>query len=74
MTVTDSLIAGILKEMGVEPNKPARWKTRIHKCIDQRTGEVYREMKDGYMCSKCGKHSYYKASVCEGCGSPMPKE
>lgn len=74
MTITDAMINGIVKEMGVEPNKPARWKTHIHKCIDQTTGEVYRTMEDGYFCSKCGKYSYYKKSVCDGCNSQMPKE
>lgn len=74
MTITDGMINGILRDMGVEPNKPARWKTYIHKCIDQSTGEVYRTMEDGYFCSKCGKRSYYKKSVCDGCNSQMPKE
>ena len=74
MSDIDGIVADVLKEMGIEPNKPARWKTHIHNCIDQSTGKVYRKMEDGYICSKCGKHSYSKKAVCDGCGSQMPIE
>ena len=70
----DKLVTEVMNEMGVEPNKPARWKVHIHNCIDQSTGEVYRKMEDGYVCSKCGKHSCSKKSICDGCGSTMQIE
>ena len=74
MSSFDSLVRDVLRGMGVKPNEPARWVDYIHKSIDQTTGEIVREMKSGYMCSKCGIRSWWKKSVCDGCHSEMPKE
>ena len=70
----ESLIANVLREMGVEPDKPAKWKPHIHKVINQTTREVIETMQDGYICSKCGKYSWTKRNLCDGCGSQMPIE
>lgn len=71
MKVTDSFVNGILKSMGCDPNKPARWIPRIYRAIDQTTKEVVREYEDGWLCSKCGKHSWSRCEVCDGCNSTM---
>lgn len=73
MKVSESYIDNVLKEMGVNPNEPPHWKVHIHKVIDQSTGEVVDEIKDGYFCSYCGKHSYYQPEKCVGCDSTMQK-
>lgn len=70
----DALISGILQGMGVDPSKPPHWKTYIHKVIDQTTREIVHEIKDGYICSYCGKHSYSQKDKCDGCNSIMKKE
>ena len=67
----DALIEKVLKEMGVNRNEPPHWKPNIHKVIDQTTGEVVREHQNGYMCSYCGKHSWYKTITCSGCNKTM---
>ena len=68
MKVTDSFVNGILKEMGCEPEKPARWKPHYY------ISRIFGRREDGWICSKCGKHSYVKRSVCDGCNSQMPME
>ena len=73
MKVTDDFINNILKEMGVNPNEPPRWKQHYHEFIDLSTGNVFDRMKDGYFCSYCGKYSYYQAGKCDGCNSIMQK-
>ena len=73
MKVSDNLIANILKKMGVNPNETPHWKIHIHKVIDQSTRDVIDRIKDGYLCSYCGRHSYYQAEKCDGCGSIMQK-
>ena len=73
MNVSDSLVNSILKQMGVDPNVPPHWKPYMHKVIDQSTRELIHELQDGWMCSYCGKWSYYQAAECSGCGSIMPR-
>lgn len=68
----DSLVTSVLREMGVDPNKPARWMQRYY--ISTADPPVGGKRPDGWNCSKCGKYSYYKASVCEGCNSQMSTE
>lgn len=68
----ESLIASVLREMGVEPNKPARWKP--HYYISNAAPPIGGKRQDGWICSKCGKHSYVKKNVCDGCNSQMPTE
>lgn len=72
MSGIDSLVNSVLKEMGVKPNEPARWIE--HYYISQAAPPIGGKRLDGYICSKCGKHSYVKRSVCDGCNSQMPTE
>lgn len=71
--ITDDMIKDILKEMGVDRSKPPHWIQKMHKVIDQTTRELVHELKDGYTCSYCGKHSYSKKEKCDGCNSIMEK-
>ena len=67
MKVSDAFIENILKEMGVNPNKQPHWIQQYHEFPD------HSKMKDGYLCSYCGKHSYYRAEKCDGCNSIMQR-
>ena len=69
----EHLIAGILKEMGVDRNKPPHWMPNVDTVRDRTTGEIVREYKRGYLCSYCGKHSWSKKDMCDGCNSVMQK-
>lgn len=73
MTPSDLFIDNTLKEIKLKRSEPPRWKDRIHEVIDQRTGEVFDRIKDGYYCSYCGRYSHYKADKCKGCGSLINK-
>ena len=73
MSDIDRLVAQIMREMGCDPKKPPHWVVKMHHCKDQTTGEVYRSIRDGYICSRCGKHSYAKKDKCDGCGSVMQR-
>lgn len=73
MDKIDAIVASVLKEMGCDPKKPPHWISHIHKCADQSTGEVYRKMESGYVCSRCGKHSWWKKEKCDGCHAVMGK-
>ena len=70
MSDLDSLICRALKEMGVEPNKPARWKPCYH--ISKARTPIGGKRPDGWMCSRCGKYSCVRKKVCDGCNSEMP--
>ena len=72
MELTDSLIDGILRDMGVEPSKPARWKPYYY--ISKAAPPIGGKRQDGWFCSRCGKHSWTKGKVCDGCNSQMPVE
>lgn len=67
----DPLVEDVLKKMGVNRNQPPHWMPNIHKVVDQSTGEVVREHKNGYLCSYCGKHSRYATLTCSGCNKTM---
>lgn len=73
MDAIDAIVNSVLREMGCDPNKPPHWIPRIHKTIDQTTGELVREINDGYLCSRCGKYSWARKEKCDGCNSIMPK-
>lgn len=59
---TDVYVNEILKGMGVDVDKkkPPHW-----------IPQLYRGYVDGYICSRCGKHSWSKKDVCDGCNSIM---
>ena len=69
MEVTDALIKRILRDMGVDVDKtkPPHWITQYYHSKSLFGGKC----KDGYMCSRCGKHSYSKKETCDGCNSVM---
>ena len=69
MTVTDNLVRGILKDMGVDVDnkKPPHWITQYYHSQSIYGGKH----EDGYMCSRCGKHSWSKKEICDGCNSVM---
>lgn len=70
MNISESMIDEILKEMGVEPNKPARWKPHYYTSMSVPPAK----RQEGWFCSKCGKHSWVKRNVCDGCDSHMQEE
>lgn len=65
--ITDAMVDSILRDMGVDlDNKnPPYWKTRY------RTDKCGYKHEEGYICSRCGKYSYYKKEKCDGCDSVM---
>ena len=48
--------------------KNMKW--RPHYYIFNATGE---KMRDGWHCSVCGKHSYSRKEICDGCNTVMWK-
>ena len=48
--------------------KNMKWKP--HYYIFNATGE---KMRDGWHCSVCGKHSYSRKEICDGCNTTMWK-
>ena len=60
MTVDDKLINEILKNMGVDPNGPSKWIPQMHKT-----------QITGFICGRCGIHSYTKKLICPGCKCKM---
>lgn len=46
----------------------SKWKP--HYYIFNATGE---KMRDGWYCSVCGKHSYSRKEICDGCNTTMWK-
>ena len=48
--------------------KNMKWKPHYH--IFKNTGE---KMQEGWHCSVCGKHSYSRKEVCDGCNTTMWK-
>ena len=67
----DAIVNSVLREMGCDPKKKPHWVEHICKKIDRTTGEVFRMLPDGYVCSRCGKHSWSKKEKCDGCNSVM---
>lgn len=70
MDIIDSIANACLKEMGCEPDKPARWLP--HYYFSKAKPPIGGKRQDGWICSHCGKHSYWRASICDGCKSKMP--
>lgn len=64
----DALIAQVVAEMGLEPDKPARWRQRWYFSHNTVVGG-YRP--DGWTCSRCGIYSCVKKETCPGCGAKM---
>ena len=62
-----ALIEKVLRNMGVDVDKkrPPHWITKYY---HSNLGGKY---KDGFICSRCGKHSWSKKNVCDGCNSIM---
>jgi hypothetical protein len=69
MKLSDLYVNGILRDMGVDVDKkkPPHWITQYYHSKSIFGGKV----NDGYMCSRCGKKSYSKKKVCDGCGCVM---
>lgn len=65
----DGIIADVLKGLGVEPDKQARWLPYYY--FSKAAPPIGGKRQDGWICSHCGKHSYRKASVCDGCKKIM---
>lgn len=63
----DALVNSILREMGVDVDKkkPPHWIQKYYKSKSIFGGEY----EDGYICSRCGKHSWTKKEKCDGCDS-----
>ena len=69
MEVNDALVNDILRGMGVDIDgkEPPHWITSYYHS-KRFPGAKY---KVGYICSRCGKHSWSKKDVCDGCNSIM---
>lgn len=69
MKLSDGYVNGILRDMGVDVDKkkPPHWITKYYHSKSIFGGKV----GDGYMCSRCGKHSWVMKDVCDGCNSVM---
>ena len=69
INITDAFINDILRKMGVDidKKKPPHWITKYYHSKSIFGGKY----EDGYMCSRCGKHSWNKKDVCDGCNSIM---
>lgn len=60
----DEIVAKVMKEMGCDPTKPPHW-------VQQLRNSAFGKVHDGYVCSYCGKHSWTKKEMCDGCNSVM---
>lgn len=69
MRVIDAMLNDVLKSMGVDVNgkQPPHWITQYY-----HSKSIFGEKhEDGYICSRCGKHSWNKKKSCDGCNSIM---
>lgn len=64
----DALIAKVVAEMGLEPDKPARWRQHFYHSKNTIVGVAW---PDGGTCSRCGIYSCVKKETCPGCGEKM---
>lgn len=71
MDEIDMIMKKVLKEMGVDKTKPPHWVVNKDEVIDQTMRKLVREYERGYICSFCGKHSWSKKNMCDGCASTM---
>ena len=70
MQVTDELVNGVLRDMGVDVDKkkPPHWIQDYYIFKSDPNGA---KQPDGFICSRCGKKSWGKKEACDGCGSVM---
>ena len=70
MQVTDELVNGVLRDMGVDVDKkkPPHWIQDYYIFKADPNGA---KQPDGFICSRCGKKSWGKKEACDGCGSVM---
>lgn len=61
----DVALNRVLKRMGVDKSKAPHWMPQIRKTAGGFS------VKDGYLCSYCGKKSWSKKEKCDGCNSVM---
>lgn len=71
-----ALVDGVWRNIGVslelDMTTPPHWVQEYY-CTEYRDGTKY-ESEDGFVCSCCGKKSYVKKAVCDGCDSVMTIE
>jgi hypothetical protein len=69
--LTDDKLNDILRSMGVDVDKKKspHWITQYYHSKSIFGGKY----ENGYICSQCGKHSWVKKDVCDGCNSVMTK-
>lgn len=67
--ITDTVLNDILRDIGVDVSKrtTAHWIQDYYKSKSIFGGKY----EDGYICSCCGKKSWVKKYVCDGCNSLM---
>jgi hypothetical protein len=66
--ITDSFIAGIMADMGCDGGKTApHWVVNTQWGSRKITPKEALWLKNGWLCSVCGKHSWSRYSVCSGC-------
>ena len=64
------LLEAILNAPVEDVVKIENMKWKPHYYIFNATGE---KMRDGWHCSVCGKHSYSRKKICDGCNTTMWK-
>lgn len=72
MVNIDCALDKIMKERGIDPTKPAKWKQDYY--ISKADPPIGGKRKDGWYCSKCGKKSYVRTPICSGCNSKITNE
>lgn len=61
----DAIVASVCRDMGIDRTRPPQWMPDIYT-----TGAGF-QVTRGFTCSFCGKHSWVKRKVCDGCKSEM---
>lgn len=69
MKPTGNVMDRVINDIGGKPSRPAKWKQ--HYYISQAAPPIGGKREDGWVCSYCGKHSWTKKKVCDGCNSYM---
>ena len=65
MDRVDVIVASVMREMGCDPSSPVHWVSQEYCSV------VGNKVPHGYVCSRCGKHSWSKRRSCDGCGSTI---
>ena len=65
MAEIDAIVASVMRKMGCDPSAPPHWVQQEY--ISTEGFKV----SDGFVCSRCGKHSWAKRNACDGCNSTM---